>query len=339
MLTDFLAMQGYTAIRSTTDPREVISLYHSFSPDLILLDLVMPFISGFDVMQELQGQLPEGTFLPILVLTADITVDAKQHALSVGASDFLTKPFDLVEVGLRIKNLLFTRQLLRQLLDQNKLLEAFSYSISHELKTPLRHIEGFINILKEMEISRTSEELHYLQVISGGAREMGRIIEALLQFSRINRAELRKTRINSVQMVDHVINFFEAEWRDREVKFSVDRLHDCNGDEQLIKQVWTNLISNALKYTGKTDHAEIEIGSTANDKEVTFFIKDNGAGFSMEYSENLFRVFKRLHKATEFEGVGLGLANVNSIVTRHGGHCRAEGEPGKGAKFTFTLPN
>jgi signal transduction histidine kinase len=338
MLADFLQLQGFTSIKTTTDPREVMSLFQNFEPDLILLDLMMPFKSGFDVLHELKILIPAGSFLPVLVLTANITVEAKQNALAAGASDFLSKPFDLVEIGLRIKNLLYTRYLLQKLQNKNQELEAFTHSISHELRAPLRHIKGFIDILTDMGVPRSEEERHFLNVISESAVEMGKLIEALLAFSRINRTELRKSTINSTQMVNQVLAFFQPDIQNRTIKFNIGQLINCTGDEQLIRQVWTNLISNAIKYTSKVSKANIEIGSSVKGRNITFFIRDNGTGFDMQYAEKLFGVFKRLHKANDFEGIGVGLAIVNSIVTRHGGICSAIGERGKGATFTFSLP-
>ncbi len=139
-------------------------------------------------------------------------------------------------------------------------------------------------------------------------------------------------------MVQQVIKFFEPDLLNRNIVFHVDTLPDIEGDEGLIRQVWTNLISNAIKYTGKKTEAAILIGSTSDAGFTTFFIKDNGAGFNMKYADKLFGVFQRLHKSKEFDGVGIGLANVNRIIHRHGGHCRAEGEPGIGATFYFSLP-
>jgi light-regulated signal transduction histidine kinase (bacteriophytochrome) len=168
---------------------------------------------------------------------------------------------------------------------------------------------------------------------------MAQLIDALLSFSRLNMADLRKTKIDTTAMVHQVIRFFEPEVENRKITFQIGSLHEINGDEGLIKQVWTNLISNAIKYTGKKEEAIIEIGSTQSNQLVTFFVRDNGAGFNMKYSEKLFGVFQRLHKTREFEGIGIGLANVNRIVNRHGGHCRAEGAQDQGATFYFSIPN
>ena len=221
----------------------------------------------------------------------------------------------------------------------NKELETFSYSVSHDLKAPLRHISGFIDLFRENKSKDlNAEDLGYLDVISSSASDMGKLIDAILNFSRLNSVELQKKPICSSEMAQQVINFFEPDIQNRIVLFKVSSIPDITGDEELLRQVWINLISNAIKYTMKKTEAIIEIGSFSNDKEVTFFVKDNGAGYNMKYADKLFGVFKRLHKTSDFEGVGIGLANVNRIVMRHGGHCHAEGEVDNGATFYFTLP-
>ena len=374
ILTYFLEMEGYSNIQTTTDPREVDSLVESFSPDLILLDLSMPYLSGFEVMENLKNIVPATSLIPILVLTADITIEAKQKALSGGASDFLSKPFDLMEVGLRIKNLLFTKYLLQQYQNQNRFLEekvkertnelqklnaelelrvdertaeleaankeleTFAYQVSHDLKAPLRHINGYVEMLMETNSNRTEEETRFMNTIAKGAVEMDKIIEALLSFSRFTRAALQKTNINCSKMVGEVVTIFDREIKYRNIVIKIGQINNCEGDEQLIKQVWINLISNAIKYTGKKPDATIEIGSDQQENEIIYFVKDNGAGFDMNHAAKLFGMFQRAHKSSDFEGNGIGLATVKSIVTRHGGHCHAEGEEGKGATFYFSLP-
>ncbi len=375
VLAGLLEFQGYKNIQSTTDPRLVVDLFNTFHPDLILLDLMMPYLTGFEVLDQLKELISPQAYLPVLVLTADISVETKQRALSAGAKDFLAKPFDLIEVGLRIENLLFARHLYQTLQNQNQVLEekvrertisleklneeleqrviqrtsqlkranqeleAFSYSVSHDLRAPLRHIKGYIDLLMDLNTNQRSEdEIHYLKVIVGGASEMEKLIDALLSFSKLNSAELRKTHIDSMAMIKQVIKLLEPETQNRNITFHLGQIHDCEGDEQLLKQVWINLISNAIKYTGKKEEAIIEIGSVRNDEEIDFFVKDNGAGFDNKYAGKLFTVFKRLHKPGDFNGIGIGLAIVNSIVTRHGGRCSGNGEVGMGATFRFYLP-
>jgi len=221
----------------------------------------------------------------------------------------------------------------------NKELEAFSYSVSHDLRAPLRHINGFISLfLENKKTAITEEELGYLNIVSNSAKEMGDLIDALLSFSRLNRAEIQKTPINSSSMISQLQEMFTEEFKSRKIEIQMNELPLFNGDCQLIKQVWMNLLSNAIKYTSKKEVAKIEIGSFEHDSETVFFIKDNGAGFNMKYGDKLFGVFQRLHKPRDFEGIGIGLANVNRIITRHGGRCWAEGELGQGATFYFSIP-
>lgn len=227
-----------------------------------------------------------------------------------------------------------------QLQAANKELEAFSYSISHDLRAPLRHIDGFINLfLENKKTELTHEELSYLNIVTQSAIEMGELIDALLSFSRLNRAEIQRVQIDSATMINQLLKYFKEEFKTRKIQFVTNELLPLYGDYNLIRQVWMNLISNAIKYTSKKDLALIEIGSYQRISETVFFIKDNGAGFNMKYKDKLFGVFQRLHKPREFEGIGIGLANVNRIVSRHGGNCWAEGELNVGATFYFSLPN
>ena len=238
------------------------------------------------------------------------------------------------ELDMRVK------QRTAELEKANHELETFSYSISHDLRAPLRRLKAFVELFIDSKSSLiTKEEQEYLDFIINSTTEMEKLIEAILSFSKLNRNELQKTIIHSSQMVQEVIKFFGMEMQNRKIKFNMDLLPAVFGDEDLLRQVWTNLISNAIKYTSKKYEAIIDIGSIVTDNETTFFVKDNGVGFNMKDVENLFGVFKRLHKSTDFEGVGIGLANVNRIITRHGGRCSAESEPEKGATFYFSLPN
>ncbi|MEI6137718.1 MAG: heavy metal translocating P-type ATPase [Mariniphaga sp.] len=222
----------------------------------------------------------------------------------------------------------------------NKELEAFSYSISHDLRAPLRHISGFISLFLECKTTElTKEELGYLDVAVKSSEEMGKLIDALLSFSRLNRSELRKVKINTIQLINNSLQLFQPEIISRNIQIVINEIPDSWADQQLLSQVWTNLISNAVKYTGKKEKAMIEFGSFVENIETVFFIKDNGAGFNMKYVDKLFNVFQRLHKPRDFDGIGIGLANIHRIIARHGGHCWAEGEVGKGATFYFSLPD
>ncbi|MBC8319251.1 MAG: PAS domain S-box protein [Bacteroidetes bacterium] len=226
-----------------------------------------------------------------------------------------------------------------QLEATNKELETFSYSVSHDLRAPLRHLQGFVDLLTKNNSSQLDKGgLRYLDIISGSSKEMGDLIDALLAFSRLSREELHKAKINSSEMVNRALKMFDNEFTNRNIELNISELPDTFGDVSLINQVWVNLISNALKYTRNKEKAIIDIGGTIENGESIFFVKDNGTGFDMKYADKLFKVFQRLHKARDFEGIGIGLANVNRIVTRHGGRCWAEGKVNKGATFYFSLP-
>ena len=178
-----------------------------------------------------------------------------------------------------------------------------------------------------------------MNIILESISEMEDLIDALLTFSRLSRSELKRVIINSKSIVTRVLKTFSDELNGRTVEINISELPDTTGDENLINQVWVNLISNAIKYSRNQVKAVIDIGGKTENGEVIFYIRDNGAGFDMKYADKLFGVFQRLHKARDFEGIGIGLANVNRIVMRHGGKCWAESEVGKGATFFFSVPN
>jgi PAS domain S-box-containing protein len=228
----------------------------------------------------------------------------------------------------------------KQLEAANKELEAFCFSVSHDLRAPLRHIGGFIDLLNRNNSTQLDTEgLRFLNIITESTHEMGNLIDALLTFSRLSKTELLRVKINSKSIVTRALKTFSDELTGRTVKINISDLPDTIGDENLINQVWVNLMSNALKYSRNKEKSVIDIGGKVKNGEVIFHIKDNGAGFDMKYADKLFGVFQRLHKASDFEGIGIGLANVNRIVMRHGGKCWAESEVGKGATFLFSLPN
>lgn len=227
-----------------------------------------------------------------------------------------------------------------QLEAANKELEAFSYSVSHDLRAPLRHINGFISLfLQHKTTELTAEEIDYLNVVTKSATEMGELIDALLSFSRLSRSEIQKVDLDNNCIIDNVLQLFDDEVIARNIQIKKINILHSKGDLQLMRQVWINLLSNAVKYTRNTQEANIEINSYREDDQIVFYVKDNGSGFNMKYAAKLFGVFQRLHKARDFEGVGIGLANVNRIITRHGGKCWAEGEVDVGATFYFSLPD
>ena len=222
----------------------------------------------------------------------------------------------------------------------NKELEAFAYSISHDLRAPLRHIVGYTELLQKNALFLLDEKgRRYMMVILEAAKRMGALIDDLLAFSRIGRAETRETMVCLDQLVREVQNELWQEIEGRNVAWKIGRLPNLYGDRSMLKLALVNLVSNAIKFTRKSPQPEIEIGS-ANERtdRVVVFIKDNGVGFDMKYVNKLFGVFQRLHRSDEFEGTGIGLATVQRIIHRHGGRIWAEGQVGAGATFYISLP-
>jgi light-regulated signal transduction histidine kinase (bacteriophytochrome) len=217
-------------------------------------------------------------------------------------------------------------------------LESFSYSVSHDLRAPLRALQGNARILEEDFVDQLDADARkYLQRIHDNAVRMDHLINDLLAFSKIGKKEVRRSPIDMEAMVREVLSEASPS-ESHAAEVQIGKLPDADGDFSMLKQVWANLISNAIKYSAKKKNPKIEIGSTVQDGEVEYFIRDNGAGFDMAYSNKLFQTFQRLHDATEFEGMGIGLAIVYRIVLKHGGTIRAEAAPEKGACFYFRLP-
>jgi PAS domain S-box-containing protein len=234
-----------------------------------------------------------------------------------------------------------------QLEAANKELEAFTYSVSHDLRAPLRHISGFSSLLSErVEGSLDEKSRHYVDTIATSVAKMGVLIDDLLQFSRSGRTEVQVTNVDMEQALSEVLEPLRLETADRDIEWSIGPLPRVVGDHGLLRQVWSNLVGNAVKFSRDKPTARIEIGVMDRDGESpngapiedVFYVRDNGAGFDMQYADKLFGVFQRLHSSTEFEGTGIGLANVQRIVHRLGGRVWAEAELDNGATFYFALP-
>lgn len=226
-----------------------------------------------------------------------------------------------------------------QLEAANKELEAFSYSVSHDLRAPLRHVDGYVELL----VSRFRENLpekalHYLDTIAASARQMGVLIDDLLQFSRTGRAEMRLEGTDMNQTVKEALTTLRENTAGRSIEWVIGELPSVRGDHALLRQVWVNLLDNAVKYSRTRDIARIKVSADRQKEEIVFSVADNGVGFDVQYIHKLFGVFQRLHSAEEFEGTGIGLATVQRIINRHGGRVWAEAVPDLGATFYFTLP-
>jgi len=278
---------------------------------------------------ELESKIQERT---IALDDKALKLEKSQQALT-----FLLEDVNEIKKQLELSNL--------KLNESNTELESFSYSVSHDLRAPLRHINGYIGLLKRrFPTSLPEKGLHYLSSISSAANQMGTLIDDLLQFSRTSKQELKQTNIDMNILVQEVLESLKTDIGERKIQWLVSSMPNAFGDHNLLKLVWYNLLSNAVKFTGKKETAKIAIGCREVDDEMVFFIKDNGAGFDMQYAKKLFGVFQRLHSAEEYEGTGIGLANVRRIIQRHDGRTWAEAElenlsTGKngGASFYFTL--
>jgi len=222
----------------------------------------------------------------------------------------------------------------------NKELESFAYSVSHDLRAPLRHMVGYSELLQRQASSSLDEKSQrFIQTILNSAKRMGNLIDDLLAFSRIGRAETKKTKVDLKQLVDEVVAEIRPDTKGRDIAWKIGALPVCYGDRSMLRLVVVNLVSNAVKFTRMREPAEIEIGcDDRNEEEVEVFVRDNGAGFDMQYVNKLFGVFQRLHLPEQFEGTGIGLATVQRIVHRHGGQVRGEAAVDQGATFYFSLP-
>ncbi len=227
----------------------------------------------------------------------------------------------------------------QELKEANQELEAFSYSVSHDLRSPLRHIDGYVELLtKDMSDGLSEKSRRYLRIVAESAGQMGRLIDDLLAFSRMGRVDLHSAVVDLGQLVPGIIADLQADTSGRNIAWRCHRLPSVQGDPSMVKQVLVNLLSNAVKYTGRKDPAVIETGcARETEDEAVIYVRDNGAGFEMKYVHKLFGVFQRLHRSEDYEGTGVGLAIVRRIVNRHGGRVWAEGAPGQGATFYFAL--
>jgi PAS domain S-box-containing protein len=263
----------------------------------------------------------DGDLLGFIKVTRDLTEQREARARIEALNDDLRRRATQLEAA-------------------NRELEAFSYSVSHDLRAPLRHIDGFANLLSNHAgDSLDAESRRFLATISRAAKQMGELIDDLLTFSRIGRAPLRLTKVNHGDLVAQVIG--EARYDEgRTIQWEIGSLPETTGDASLLRQVWRNLLDNAVKYSSKAAQPRIAIDGRleASTGEYVFSVRDNGVGFDMAYADKLFGVFQRLHGPTEFEGTGIGLANVRRIVSRHHGRTWAEGRVGEGATFYFSLP-
>jgi len=341
---------GYD-VTAFPSPKQALEAMRRQPFDLVMTDLKMPEMDGISLLRHAQ-EIDQN--LVGIVMTGHGAIDTAIEAMKAGAIDYVLKPFKLSTIlpvlsrALEVRRLRLEIMELQQRVRQhvvelevaNRELETFSYTVSHDLRAPLRAISGLSNILVESYATNMpGEAQQLLQRIISSAERMGQLIEHLLRFARLSKQSLSKRPIQMQAMAKEVIEDLQKEPMNQHVITHLGELPDTQGDPVLIQQVLTNLLSNAFKFTRSSDRPEIIVSSQLQGDELVYFVRDNGAGFDMQYADNLFKVFHRLHSADEFEGTGVGLSFVQRIVQRHGGRIWAEAEVGKGATFYFTLPN
>jgi PAS domain S-box-containing protein len=299
--------------------------------------------SGKSSELELVLQLTNGEFKNHLIrFVPERNIEGKiTGVLSIGQDITERKQAEeeIIKLNTELEQRVFERT--AQLEAANKELEAFAYSVSHDLRAPLRHIDGFLKLLQEKIQTKLDEQsIHYMITISNSAKKMGTLIDNLLSFSRVGRSIMSRTNVNLNQLIQEIIKDLQPETQGRNINWHISELPVVVGDKALLQAVLVNLISNALKFSRTRELAEIEIGSLpGEEKEEVVFVRDNGVGFDMNYATKLFGVFQRLHHSDEFEGTGIGLANVQRIIFRHGGRTWATGKVNEGATFYFSLPS
>lgn len=299
---------------------------------------------AYFLSQKLQKQISE----PILSLAETATAISDRQDFSVRATKLgrdelglLTDAFNQMLSQIQKLNQELEDRVAKrtaELETANKELEAFSYSVSHDLRAPLRTMDGFSQAVLEDYAEQLPEEgRRQLQTIRNGAQSMGVLIDDLLTFSRLSRLPLNAQSVNMASLANEALRELDGQRDGRNIDVRIGELPACQGDPALLKQVWVNLLSNAIKYTLKREKAVVEVGSQEEQGEQVYSIRDNGTGFDMQYAHKLFGVFQRLHRADEFEGTGVGLAIVQRIVHRHGGRIWTQASVGQGAEFYFTL--
>jgi len=328
-------------VRAVADGEAVLHEVRTSPPDLVILDLRLPGRDGVDLVKALRDA--EAThLLPLILLSARADEDAALQGLDAGADDYLVTPFSegalLTRVRARLTTARLRKQSARRVAEVSKELESFSYAISHDLRTPLRAIDGFSRTLQAAYGGDLDDQgRRYLERIRAGTQRMAELIDGLVGLSRITRATLKRERIDLGTLARRVLSGLVASEPERKVEQAVANDLVAQGDARLVVALLESLLGNAWKFSAKQPQARIEVTSEPRDGDLVFLVRDNGVGFAMDYAKKLFEPFQRLHSPSEFPGTGIGLASAHRIVTRHGGRIWAQAAPGQGATFYFTL--
>lgn len=353
---EFLAALGeilaphYRVLVANSGERALALLAAAQPPDLILLDIEMPGMDGYAVLAEIKRDARTRE-IPVVFATARDAAEDEQLGLELGAADYLAKPFNAKVALARIRTQLALREAHESLARQNALLlakgqelrrsleslEKFSYTVSHDLRAPLRAIHGYVGFVLEDECERLSPEgRDNLRRIAENAERMDILIRDILAYSRAERATATRSRVDMNGLVGDVARELRAAYPEAEVV--VADLPPALADATMLRQVVANLLDNALKFSSKSARPRVEVTAAPSAAGVEYHVRDNGAGFDPRYADRLFGVFQRLHGQAEFPGTGVGLAIVKRLLEHHGGAIVAESSPGHGATFRFTLP-
>lgn len=337
-----------------------LELFRERRPDIILTDIRMPVLDG---IQMARGIREENSTASIIVISACSETDYLLEAIKMGISRYVLKPInhkllfeaidDCATRIIRERQVKAQNELIRRLNEEleqrvvdrtaeleasNRELQAFCYSVAHDLSTPLRGINGFSGILLEEYSAKLDEDAkNYLMRIGAAAARMGQLINDLLELSRVTRRELHREKIDLSLLARGIVKELRKQDPDRQAEFIIAEKLEGEGDPILVRLALENLLGNAWKYTAKVTSPKIEFGTCSSNGETVYFVRDNGIGFDMAYVHKLFIPFQRLHGIDEYGGTGVGLAAVQRIIARHGGKIWAEGEPGNGATFYFTV--
>jgi signal transduction histidine kinase len=377
-LTTLLGYDGHRVLEAA-DGAQALEIARTEHPDLTISDILMPGMDGYSLARALRREPALAQMRLILMSAVYLEDEARSIALACGASQLLAKPAEPEAVRALVRSVLeapppvpqaegfndeYVRlmneklyQKVKELEELNEQLEkrvaertaeleaanhdldAFSYSISHDLRAPLRAIDGFSRLLEEGlsggELS--PENAQSLKFVREAAQRMNALITDLLEFSRLGRKPLRKQAVAPGEIARRCAGDLRSEHDGRRIELHVEDMPSCQADAGLLVQVYANLLGNAFKYTRGRDPATITVGCRSADGENIYYVEDNGAGFDSRHTHQLFNVFRRLHRDSDFEGTGVGLAIARRIVERHGGRIWAQGETGKGARFEFTL--
>jgi signal transduction histidine kinase len=348
-LVTMLREGGYQAKGATT-PGEALEIIRQREVDVMLTDLHLPEMDGLAL---LRAALEIDPALIVIMMTGFGTIDTAVDAMKAGAVDYIVKPFNLKSVlavlaralavrRLRQENEALQRRLAsrtQELEAANKELEAFSYSVSHDLRAPLRAVEGFTECLIEDAEKGIKDNLQdYGRRIKRGVNRMTSMIDDLLRMAKTMRVELNRAEVDLAPLAHDIMARFRAESPERKLELTVAEQMIVHGDPGLLQLVMENLLSNAWKYTSRRTTASIEVGMRRVGDETVIFVRDNGVGFDVAEVQHLFAPFRRLQSAVDFSGTGIGLATVHRIIQRHGGRIWADAVLGQGATFSFSLP-